>query len=203
MDKKYWLECLEAVLLFILPLFLGISLYVLGSITDVSGHYILYTVYLIGSVALTKYNGRSLAEIGLTHKGFFSSLGNSLVFVVAFLVARVVAGNPSLTPDVNSWTAVVYNLFYWTLSGFGQEVLFRGFILFSFDRWRGWRVALLVSSVLFGIVHLQRYPNVSGLVVMGLIGGYWGWTALKTKNVVGTAVAHSIFNFLFAFVLVT
>jgi membrane protease YdiL (CAAX protease family) len=43
------------------------------------------------------------------------------------------------------------------------------------------------------------YPSVFGIVLVSVIGGFWGWIALKTKNIIGTTIAHFIFNFLFAF----
>ena len=203
MSKERWLESLEAVLAFSVPLLFAIPLYALGFLTEVSGHYILYAIYIVCSILLTKYNGRSLAEIGLAREGLFPSLGNSVVLVVAAFITRFIVADLKLSPDVNSWEIVAYNLFYWSLSGFGQEILFRGLILFSFNRWKGWQVALLASTVLFGLVHLQRYQSVSGIVLVSIVGGAWGWIALKTGNIVGTSIAHSLFNFLFAFMFVS
>jgi membrane protease YdiL (CAAX protease family) len=177
--------------------------YALGFLTEVSGHYVLYTIYIAGSIIQTKCNGRSLAEIGLTRKGLLPSLGDSILLVVAAFVARFIVADLELSPDANSLGAVIYNLFYSSLSGFGQEILFRGLILFSFDRWKGWKVALAVSTVLFGLIHLQRYQSVSGLFLISMVGALWGWIALKTKNIVGTAIAHSLFNYLFAFLFVS
>ena len=201
MDNKNWLESLEAILVFLVPLLSIIPFYVSGFVTQVSGEFIMYTVYITGSIGLTKYNRRSLAEIGLTRKGLLPSLGNSLLFVLAFALARFIAADLKLSPDVNSFEIVAFNLFRWALSGLGQEIIFRGLILFSFERWKGWKVALLVSTILFGPVHLLRYPNVFGIVLVSVIGGFWGGIALKTKNIIGTTIAHFLFNFLFAFLL--
>jgi len=199
-DNESWLESLEAILVFVVPLLFIIPFYVSGFVTQVSGEFIMYTVYIAGSIGLTKYNRRSLAEIGLTRKGLLPSLGNSLLLVLAFAVTRFIAADLRLSPDVSSLEIVVFNLFRWALSGLGQEIIFRGLILFSFERWKGWKVALLVSTVLFGPVHVLRY-GILGIVLVGVIGGFWGWIALKTKNIVGTTIAHFLFNFLFAFLL--
>ena len=75
--------------------------------------------------------------------------------------------------------------------------------MFTFNRWKGWKAALLVSTILFGPVHLQTYPSVSGILLVSIAGLCWGWIALKTKNTVGTSIAHSLYNFLFAFLLVS
>jgi len=201
-DNESWLESLEAILVFVVPLLFIIPFYVSGFITPVSGEFIMYTVYIAGSIGLTKYNRRLLAEIGLTRKGLMPSLGNSLLLVLAFALTRFIAADLKLSPDVNSLEIVAFNLFRWALSGLGQEVIFRGLILFSFERWKGWKVALLVSTVLFGPVHVLRY-GILGIVLVSVIGGFWGWIALKTKNIVGTTIAHFLFNFLFAFMLIS
>jgi membrane protease YdiL (CAAX protease family) len=196
------MESLEAVLVFALPLLLVIPLYAAGFLTEVAGHYVLYPIYIVGSIIQIKCNGRALVEIGLTRKGLLPSLGNSTLLVAAAFVARLVVADPRLSPEASSLEAIIYNLLYWSLSGVGQEILFRGLILFSFERWKGWKVALAVSTVLFGLIHLQRYQSVSGLLLVSMVGALWGWIALKTKNIVGTAAAHSLFNFLFAFLVI-
>lgn len=201
--KENWSESLEAVLVFVVPLLFAIPLYALGYLTEVLGHYVLYTIYIICSILLTKYNGRLLAEIGLSRKGILPSLGNSVVLVVTAFAVRFIVADLKLSPDVNSLETVIYNAFYWSLSGFGQEILFRGLILFSLNRWKGWKIALVVSTLLFGLIHLQRYQSVSGIFLISVVGGFWGWIALKTENIVGTAIAHSLFNFLFAFMFVS
>ena len=202
MRKESWFESLEAILVFSVPLLFAIPLYVWGLLKETSGNLILYPIYIACSILLTKYSGRPLAELGVTRKGIIPSLGNSVLLVGAFSVSRFVVAGLKLSPDVSSWEAVTYNLFFWSLSGFGQEILFRGLIMFSFDRWKGWKVALLVSTILFGLIHLFYY-SISGIFLVSIIGGLWGWIALKTKNIVGTAIAHSLFNFLFSFIFVS
>lgn len=201
MDKKNGLESFEAILVFVMPLLFIIPFYVSGFLTQVMGECIMYTVYIVSSVGLTKYNKRSFAEIGLTRKGLLSSLGNSIVLVLAFSLTRFIVADLKLSPYVGLWDVIAFNLFLWALSGLGQEIVFRGLILFSFTRWKDWKVALLVSTILFGMIHVLRYPSISGIVLVSVIGGFWGWIALKTKNIVGTTIAHFLFNFLFAFML--
>ena len=113
MSEKNWLESLEAVLVFTIPLLLAIPLYALGFLTDVLGNYALYSIYIAGSIIQTKYNGRSLAEIGLTRKGLLPSLGNSVLLVATALVTRFVGAGLELSSDANSLETVIYNLLFW------------------------------------------------------------------------------------------
>jgi membrane protease YdiL (CAAX protease family) len=123
-----------------------------------------------------------------------------VAFVGGIFAGRLFIGALSLSEDLFSLTTFAYNLFYWGLNGLGQEIIFRGPILFSFNRWKGERVALLVSSALFMVVHILEYQSVFSLLFIGAEGLYWGWVALKTKNIVGIVVNHALFNFLFSFV---
>jgi membrane protease YdiL (CAAX protease family) len=199
MREREGQERVESLLLLIVPLLIGVSLYLPGLIEEVTGHYAVYTVYIVGSLALTKHNGRTLSEIGLTGRGFVSSFGDSVAFVVGVFAVRLFRGALSLSADVFSLTAFAYNLFYWGLSGLGQEVIFRGLILFSFYRWKGERVALVVSSALFMVVHILEYQSAFSLLFFGAEGLYWGWVALRTRNIVGIAVSHTLYNFIFSY----
>ena len=190
-------------MLLAVPFMIGLALYLHGLMDEVIGHYAVYTVYIVGSMALTKRNGRAQSEIGLTSKGFKSSFVDSVAFVVGIFAARLFRGSLVLSGDVFSSASFVYNLFYWGLSGIGQEVVFRGLILFSFYRWKGERAALIVSSALFMIVHVLEYPNPLSLLMFGAEGLYWGWVALRTRNIVGVAVSHTLFNFTFSYVFAT
>ena len=119
-EKEGW-ESFESLLLLVVPLVIGVSLYLPGLIDEVTGHYVVYTVFIVGSLALTKYNGRAPSEIGLTGRGFVSSFGNSVAFVVGVFAGRLFMGALSLSEDVFSLTAFAYNLFYWGLSGLGRR----------------------------------------------------------------------------------
>jgi len=201
MSREEQRESLEVLLVFFVPLVFAVPLYMFGYLTEVSGNFVLYTIYITCSILLTIRKGRPLEEIGLTRKGLLPSLLNSVALVIAAFVTRFIAADLKLAPEASSWPTVVYIFFFWSLSGFGQEILFRGLILFTFNRWKGWKIALLVSTILFGLIHLQRYLSVSGIFLVSIVGLCWGWIALKTKNIVGTSIAHSLYNFLFAFLL--
>ena len=176
------------------PLSVSISLYLSGFLAEVPIAYATFGFYIVCSIALTKYNGRSLAEIGLTREGFFPSLGYSGIIVVSALLSKFVFGDLVLSSSITPLVVAERGLFNFVFSGFGQEILFRGLIMFSFLRWKGWRAALLISSVLFGLVHARW--GLGAMIATGVLGTYWGWVALKTKNMVGIALIHGLYNFL-------
>jgi membrane protease YdiL (CAAX protease family) len=48
-----------------------------------------------------------------------------------------------------------------------EEIVFRGYVLRTLETWRGWPLALVASSVLFGLAHAAN-PNVTGLALANI-----------------------------------
>lgn len=77
------------------------------------------------------------------------------------------------------------------LPGLSEELLFRGVMIPAF----GWDIwAVLISSVLFGVLHLsgrEQWPYVIWATIVGFALGY---SALFTGNLLVPIVAHIITN---------
>jgi uncharacterized protein len=89
-------------------------------------------------------------------------------------------------------------------SGIGEEIFFRGFLQQALsDRAfggeiSGWVLGLVVSSVLFGLLHIG--PDRSKFLpwtIMALVLGFaFGALYLFTGNILGPVIAHFVINFL-------
>jgi membrane protease YdiL (CAAX protease family) len=79
------------------------------------------------------------------------------------------------------------------MAGAAEELFFRGFMLTRLaERWRPW-VSVLVTGVLFGLMHLDP---VQSILAFGL--GLWlGHCALRGKSVLPAALAHATNNALY------
>ena len=78
------------------------------------------------------------------------------------------------------------------LPGLSEELLFRGVMLPALG---SNLVALIVSSMVFGVLHLsgeQQWPYVIWATVIGLILGY---SAIATGNLLIPILAHTLTNF--------
>ena len=120
-------------------------------------------------------------------------------FVVEPLIARLAAGE---LPDVSQFRNVIGNealllfwlLLSWTLAAVVEELAYRGWILARCVEIGGgsrgaWAGAVLVSSLLFGVVH--RYQGLSGMISTGLTGIVFGVTYLATgRNLWAAIIAH-------------
>ena len=120
-------------------------------------------------------------------------------WIVEPLIARLTSGE---LPDVSQFRPLVGNeallVFWvtlsWTLAAVVEELAYRGWILTRCVEAGGgsrgaWAVGLVVSSVLFGIVH--AYQGLSGMIATGLSGVVFGATYLATGRNLWTAIiAH-------------
>jgi membrane protease YdiL (CAAX protease family) len=88
--------------------------------------------------------------------------------------------------------------------GLAEEVFFRGYLMSRLCAWLGDRRGLVLSAILFGLVHVVslvafhglRSPLRDGLTGLGAaLGGLlYGWLLLKTSSIVPGAVIHTAAN---------
>ena len=72
-----------------------------------------------------------------------------------------------------------------------QEIIFRGVLLDAIRASWGWWVAILVTSVAFGLGHVHTYPpGVTGAVLSGIFGLALGMLRKHTGGLVMPVIAH-------------
>lgn len=76
-----------------------------------------------------------------------------------------------------------------------EELIFRGIILHGLLQRYSPIKSIIISSVLFGIVHLNPWQFISALI----IGAFSGWVYYRTSKLTLSIIIHSINN-LFAFI---
>ena len=94
-------------------------------------------------------------------------------------------------PDLSDFPSVKGNLKFallmialiWILAAFGEELVYRGYLMNRVaDLGRGsrmaWVVSLLVISAIFGLSHYHQ--GVTGIIEEGSDGGSWGFSILLT-----------------------
>jgi membrane protease YdiL (CAAX protease family) len=79
----------------------------------------------------------------------------------------------------------------WTLAAFGEEMVFRGYLMRRVtdlvgDTRLGWAVALVTSSALFGWAH--RYLGWAGVIATGTIGSLMGLLYLYARRNLWTVI---------------
>ena len=71
-----------------------------------------------------------------------------------------------------------------------EELIFRGIMLDGLLRIYSPTKAVIVSSLLFGLIHLNPAQFVGG----ALVGGFMGWVYVHSRSVLATILIHAAFN---------
>lgn len=85
---------------------------------------------------------------------------------------------------------------------FTEELLFRGFLLRIFDAWWGWVPSLLITSAIFGLVHLGNPDaTLSGAIFIAIEAGLLlGGAYLLTRRLWLAIAIHAAWNSVQAFI---
>lgn len=174
----------------------------------------------IGSLAMIgwllwvlKWRGHQLGDIGMARP---ASLLKTVLFGVVITIAAIIVQNviqgilatllkiPLPETDVSRFAQIPGNLpllliwlfRIWTAVAFGEEMIFRGFLMHRLEiligdvRLKG-VLAAVGSSVIFGFAHF--YLGISGIFSTGLIGLTFALSYLLTKrNLWSVIVAHGV-----------
>lgn len=151
----------------------------------------------LGYKALFRFNGPLVKSIMIVLPGVVIAINNFPI--IAYLDTRAGITEPTYT---------VYLFLIECISiGFFEEVVFRGLILiFLLQRFpstkKGMYKAIILSSALFGLIHLANIFSGAGidntLLQIGysfLTGMMWAVVYLKTKNIWYSVFLHAVYNF--------
>jgi membrane protease YdiL (CAAX protease family) len=122
------------------------------------------------------------------------------LYVIEPLIARMTGS----LPDVSQFAPLIGNTFFlvfslvlsWTLAAFGEELVYRAYLmnrvvdLVGSNR-AGWLISLIVVSILFGVSHL--YQGTSGVITITLTGMMLGGLYLVTgRNLWLPIIVHGV-----------
>ena len=161
-------------------------------------------VYLVGVLAMTwaflRYLDRQpLVSLGLQRRDWLRNLGTGLglgagLMVLLFLV---MAAAGWLTAELAAPGALTFiaSALSWAALSFVEELTFRGYIMQGLARAWAMPVAVVVSSILFGLVHIID-PNVQvlGIVNVCAAGFFLALAYLVTRSLWFPAGIHIGWN---------
>ena len=165
------------------------------------------TLIVVITLLFAKYKGANLKELGLKKPSVRILMIVSVVVVPLFLLGvgisvgeEVVFGSDPMTELLKKsvmprdpFQLVAMVALSLVLVGPCEELAFRGFVQRGFENSFGKRWGLLVSSVLFGLLHgLNTLYAVVPVFVVGLILGYmWQRTG---GNTTAAALMHGVYD---------
>jgi len=143
---------------------------------------------------------------GLTLKGSKRALIESLLYtsplvVIAFVIKVIMMNNPSsglYGQPLLTWQFSPLALLVYTVSSLAQEFICRGFIQTNVEQMLTGKyrsvIAVITTSVLFGVVHLHYSTSTMLVTIIG--GIFFGWLYTRHRTLVGISIAHYILGIL-------
>ena len=118
-----------------------------------------------------------------------------LIYAIAFIFFFGEPTTITELPGGTSWesspTALILTFIsICILTPISEELLFRGYMLDALNRLHGKWPAIIISSIIFGMVHFD--PFTMGMATIG--GVIYGWIRMRTGSLVPGIVAHAMWN---------
>ena len=149
---------------------------------------------------------RSFSSIGFNKNNWLKkySLGfliglamMSIIVLILFPFGYItVEKNPIQPVGISAIASVLIILLGWIIQGATEEIVTRGWLLNVLSTNYNIGVGLLISSTLFGLMHLTN-PNVNYIAVINiiLVGLFYGLYVIKTNDLWAVCGMHSAWNF--------
>lgn len=176
------------------PVFAGLLLFgmLLGSAAAVGGY--LFIVGVVGGTPGSGLAGKNKVlelTLGVVTGIALIALAVGFIWLLGGYSISGIHTGPGL------WVSLLFALAMGIGPGFMEEILFRGFGLRVLDAWWGWLPALLVTSALFGLVHITNpEASVFGAIAIALEAGILlGAAYLLTRRLWLAIGIHTGWNF--------
>jgi membrane protease YdiL (CAAX protease family) len=133
-------------------------------------------------------------------KAFLWGILAAIVIFFVIFVIEVILINLGHEPEELSNIPDIQRLFSWPTMFFlvavqpiSEEIFFRGFLFEKIENYAGGAIAIIITSVLFGLAHMS-YGKIFPVVMPILMGIILGYIVFKTKNLYSAIFAHVAFN---------
>lgn len=159
-----------------------------------------------------KQQGQSLAVVGVIRPPngwlhtFLLGIGGAFLILVLSeflyppllnlvgLPGQDLSGYESM--EGNNGLLAIFLTVSWTTAGFGEEMIFRGFLMAGLARCfgaskAGWAAAILISSILFGLIHINT--GAGAVLITGITGAVLAGIYLLSRRAIWAAyIAHGL-----------
>ena len=197
-------------MLAIVVLFIGLDLF--GISQSFSMHLSISLAYLVGIplILLFMYSDKQLPDllskftiesgkqamtlmlaipVIISIVDFILVIGYGLVYEFAFGIPEV---NTEIGVDWGSGPVALGLVITSTviIAPIAEELMFRGYLLDSIRKMHGDWIAIVISSLIFGLIHIEPYT-----VGMAMIGGLiYGYVRIRTGSLWPSIIGHMIWN---------
>jgi len=156
---------------------------------------------LVNKISLKEMFARlNLRKEGLNNAILWGFITVIIAFAITMIIGLVylfmTKTNPSTLsniPDLQQLFSIPSLYLLVTLQPFCEEFFFRGFLLEKITKVGGTTIAVVTTSLLFGISHLT-YTYAYTAIVAVILGLLFALVVLKTKNLYSAIFAHTVIN---------
>lgn len=167
---------------------------------------VLIALVITHAIMLRWIDKRSWSDVGLDvsaarpmvlARGWLLGALPILVPSLLLLAAGWLVVRPSM--QGSWWVAAAQVSLFLLPAAFSEELLSRGYIFATLREWLGWPVALLVTSVAFGLLHLWNPGADAQSVTMVILAGvFLGTVLIVTGSLYAAWMAHWAWNWVMA-----
>ncbi len=160
---------------------------------------------LLAAWVMSLLERRRLGEYGLPWasrqgKFFLTGAAFGIAEISAIIGVLAATGYYSFGPlKIHGASLAKWALFWavvFVVVGFFEEYAFRGYIQFALTKGFGFWTATIVTSVIFGVVHManpgESWPGILGVMVVGF---FWCFTLRRTGTLWFAFGMHAAFDF--------
>ncbi len=161
-------------------------------------------IFIIPILVIVRARHQIFETVGITRKNMRFSIAVGFVAGIAFSLP--VLGLSKTLQDLLEklfTTNSFYGLVYYLAVGFGEELMFRGFLQLRCCSWLGETKGLIFASTIMALGHLPERIFAVGLDPMQAlvsaisllpISLVLGFLMLKTRNTLGPAILHTMID---------
>lgn len=157
-------------------------------------------------IELYKSKNRHLETLGFTKKNPIMQLMISLILLIILIMVFIaipmlfgVEKSYLVAGRIDNIKEVIFQFFFMIFClGFGEEVLFRGFLLERILALTSSKnISILTSSMIFGVVHYILNRNIFQVLIASIIGMVFATAKMYIKHctLYTLILVHGLFNF--------
>jgi membrane protease YdiL (CAAX protease family) len=162
-----------------------------------------YAIWFLPLIVVMKRTKQNRGSIGINGKdrGRMLALG-FILSAIYVTVAGFLA--PSLGGGFKGFSlSLAYGLIVYAIVGFGEEMVWRGYVQTRLIAYSGTPKGLMTTALLFSLLHLPtRYYLFSGVVMEAFasallvlpVGLLFGYIMLKSQNIIPSSIFHLLVN---------
>jgi len=145
------------------------------------------------------------SNMTLEEIGFVKARGKHMIIAAAAgiplgIVEYQILRPPPPTPIFSTTYFLQTVLYMFIFVGFIEELLFRGMLMTTLEKYMGWKQALILQSLIFAILHLT-WRIIIEVIFVFIAGIIFGLILKKSGSLIPPAIAHGIGNIMLLSIL--